>query len=545
MDILPVPPKISAIPPNPKNLGTISMNQGTHQFHSQFLTPVPSWGYAGAGYLGPTIEVNSGTPITIKWVNNLPQIGNHLFQGSIDPTIPKADVTDTNIPAVVHLHGGHNYAKFDGTPMQWFTSDPAQNGEDFVSNTFKYPNDQPSSTMWYHDHAYGFTRHNVYAGLAAFYLIRDPIEMDLINGTNNSGKNPGLQKIPSGYGTYEYPIAIQDKIFNPDGSMFYPTQGITAIHPIWIPEFFGDTPVINGKAYPYLDVEPRRYRFRFVNGSQARFYNIWFDNGLGPVPFWVIGSDGGFLPNSPAKVNKLLISPGERFDIIFDFSNMLDGTLLTLNNNAKAPYPGGRGGEIPHIMQFKVVKPFAGDDTTPGDSLVLPPLNPDPLTVPVIGALWREIVIQENADPLTGEPVEALLNNVHYDVGNPPMFSPVLDDTEVWQFINMTGDAHPMHTHLVMFQVLDRQPFDLAGFTAAWNAYIAGGPKPTINNFLTVGPKVLPPKEETGWKDTAKVYPGEILRVIAKFDRLGKYVCHCHILEHEENDMMFEFEVHN
>ncbi|MFZ3062858.1 MAG: multicopper oxidase domain-containing protein [Actinomycetota bacterium] len=421
--------------------------------------------------------------------------------------------------------------QFDGHPHQWFTPS-GQTGSHYVSDTYLYPNAQSAAPLWYHDHAFGITRLNVYAGLAALYLIRDTVD----TGVVGLGLN-----IPKG--VYEIPLVIQDRMFNPDGTLFYPTVGVTAVHPIWVPEFFGDTPVVNAKAYPYLNVARRRYRFRVYNGSQARFYNLWFDNGTAPVPFYVIGMEGGFLP-APVLRNKLLLAPGERADIIFDFGGMPVGTVLTLKNNAKAPYPGGKAGGVPQIMQFRVTMgpPAGGDPTTPPAQLVLPPITP----LNPGGAPMREVVLQENVDPITGNPIEALLNGKYFNA--PVEETPKVGDTEVWQFINITGDAHPMHTHLVMFQVLNRQPLNAKAYDAAWRAYLAGGSKPILANYL-VGPPVPPPPEESGWKDTAKAYPGEVLQVVAKFDlppgvtAPADYVYHCHILEHEENEMMRPYQV--
>jgi spore coat protein A len=312
---------------------------------------------------------------------------------------------------------------------------------------------------------------------------------------------------------------------------------------------------VNGKAYPFLNVEPRRYRLRFLNGSNARFYNIWLQGpSAGNIPIWVIGSEQGFLP-APQRLTSLVIAPGERFDTIVDFTGVKPGATLVLKNNAKAPYPGGRGGEIPEIMQFNVVPLTAADSTTLPASLILPGIA-GPLTAPPV-ANWREIVLSEIMDPLTGQPLEALLDGLPFTASAPPngpLFTEANGATNVWQFINTTGDAHPMHTHLVPFHVVDRQTFDAKGFLAAWNLWIAGGrvgARPSVTPFLKGAP-ILPAPEETGWKDTAKAYPGEVLRIIAKFDLpaaapagTNLYVCHCHILEHEENDMMFYFGVSN
>ena len=276
--------------------------------------------------------------MVIKWINNLPTaLADFPLQDSIDPTIAGAPGFGVGrVPpgaAIPHLHGGHTAARFDGTPDQWWTADGIK-GPDYVTNTFTYLNDQPASLIWYHDHTMGATRFKPYLGLAAAYLLFDKID----NGNTILG-----QKVPAGYGKYHLPLVIQDKQFNADGTLFYPTiaEEGSGGHPIWVPEFFGDTPVINGKAYPFLDAQPRRYRLRLLNGSQARFYNLSFHlEGGSDLPFWVIGSEGGLLPK-PAQMTSLLIAPGERFDVIVDFTGISLGSTVMMTNDAKAPYPDG------------------------------------------------------------------------------------------------------------------------------------------------------------------------------------------------------------
>jgi spore coat protein A len=554
LDKLPIPPALapdtSTYPG--KDYYEISMEQRSWRFHSQ-LNAAPSWGYwsgsTGIGYLGPTIVAQEGRPVVVKYTNNLPS--THLLSNSIDTTLHSMEGLSSESRAVPHLHGGFTAPQFDGHPDAWF-SPTGKHGEDYHTMDgaagneaiFGYSNAQPACMLWYHDHAMGITRLNAYAGLAAGYIIRDSRDTGLPN-------NPlGLPAAP-----YEVPIIIQDKLLRPNGAMFYPTTSDIDDpypHPIWVPEFFGDTPVVNGKAYPYLEVEPRRYRLRFLNGSQARFYNIWFENTKKNVryPFWLIGMEQSLLP-APVRLNSLLLSPAERGDVIFDFAQVPAGTTLTLKNNAKAPYPGGRGGAVGQIVQFRVVKQLSGrDTTTPPGQLVLPEV---PRLKPTPGAPLREIVMKETMSPVTGDPTDVRLNGKWFS--GPEDDSDVVDeqpkegDTEIWQFINLTVDAHPMHMHLVQFQVYDRQPFDAAAYAAAWLA----GQHPALADYFT-GPSMAPPAGERGWKDTVKALPGQITRIIAKFDvpegsaideRYGgyDYVYHCHILEHEENEMMRPFVV--
>jgi spore coat protein A, manganese oxidase len=583
VDPLVVPPIISpklvgGLEPYPgTDYYEISIQQGNHKFHSS-LPPATTQSYWGgilpnAGnffYLGPTIIAQQGKPVKIKVTNNLP-LGSHLIGPAMDYTISgntdpsKAGLTPwaDEHRTCVHLHGSRTYVYADGGPRDWFSPagstqvnpypeavDPLHTG----SHTYDYPNTQPASFIWYHDHAWGITRFNPFLGQAAGYIIRDLAENALIA----SGALPS--------GAYEVPIVLQDRLLDlVTGSWIYPVTATPGFHPQWIPEYFGNIPIINGTAYPFLNVEPRRYRFKFLNGTNARFFNMFMQGPqAGNMPIWVIASDQGFLP-APAMNTSLLIAPGERFDAIIDFTGLKPGTTLTLKNNAKAPYPGGRGGEIPELMQFKVVALTAPDISTPPATLVLPAID-GPLTAPAATS-WREIVLSEIMDPVTGGPLEALLDGQPFAATfapNPPLFTETDGQTNVWQFVNTTGDAHPMHTHLFKFKIVDRQAFDSKAFLAAWNIYVAARAlnpqnpavaRPSVTAFLK-GAAVLPAPEETGWKDTAKSYPGEVLRVIAKFDLptnlpngsplpsgLYRYVCHCHILEHEENDMMFYFGV--
>jgi spore coat protein A len=547
VDAMPIPP--AANPMNtPMSKGAdfyrIAMTAHQHQFHSD-LGPATVWTYGVAGqpgvYLGPTIVAKSGRPVVIHWINQLPTDPDQFpLKGSIDPTIPGGDLPSGR--AVPHLHGGHTDASFDGTPMQWWTADGAT-GEDYVTDTFTYANDQPAALYWYHDHAMGVTRLQPYLGLAAGYLMFDDVD---------NGKTINGQKVPTG--PYHLPIVLQDKTFNDDGTLWYPTRGISEIHPIWVPEFFGDTPVINGKAYPYLDAQPRRYRVRFLNGSQARFYHVSFELGETHLVFHVIGSEGGLLP-APVPTTELLIGPGERFDVIADFTGLPLGSIVMLSNDANSPYPDGDDIQIPQLMQIRIdtpVPPTDPDRSVPGGQLRLPPvprLNAMPNLPP------RDVVLKENTDD-DGNPIEVLLNGLH--------FTDPVDDivkagtTETWRFINLTGDAHPMHTHLVTFEVVDRQLLDVDGYAAAWQAFLDSGRNPALKPDLSLyalGSPIAPAPEEMGYKDTVKAYPGYVTRVRAKFvapknatttyfagrPTYGKWVYHCHILEHEENDMMRPF----
>lgn len=471
----------------------VAMSQFTHRFHRD-LAPTTVWGYNGQ-IPGPTFDVLAGSTVKVRWINNLPAA--HLLE--INPNIHGAEPPTPPVRTVVHLHGGHTPPEFDGFPESWFV--PGQ------SALCTYPNNRRGTLLWYHDHSLGITRLNVYAGLAGAYVIRDLDEDDL--------------NLPKGQ--HEIPLIIQDKIFNDDGSLFYPA-------PSWPPnpEFFGTTAVVNGKAWPYLTVKPRKYRFRILNASNSRFYNFKLSSGQ---TFQQIGTDGGLMA-APVTVSALLLAPAERADVIVDFSHAA-GATITLTNDAPAPFPGGGEADIPEIMQFRVTAaPVRDDSVVParleGAAPRLYPGKEDQRPLTAAASRTRDITLREFEDA-NGNPLRLLLNDMHWDA--PVTEKPKLGSTEIWRLINLTGDAHPMHIHLVQFRILDRQPFDEDKYDAT-------------GKVVFTGPRRPPDPNEMGWKDTVRTLPGEVTRVIMRFDGYkGRYVYHCHILEHEENDMMRPFDV--
>lgn len=558
MDPLPIPP--AATPKVKPGISSwadyyeIAMTQHTHQFHSE-LGPATVWTYGMKGqpgiYLGPTIVAHTNRPVVVKYFNQLPNDPNTFpLKDSIDPTIMGWDLPTGR--AIPHLHGGKTAARFDGTPDQWWTAD-GQKGMSFKSDTFTYTNEQPAALLWYHDHAMGATRFNPYLGLAAAYLLLDKVD----NGTTLNG-----QPVPTG--NYHLPIVLQDKTFNPDGTLFYPTQGNNSVRKIWVPEFFGDTPVINGKAYPYLEAQPRRYRLRYLNGAQARFFDVAFELNGTRLPFHVIGSEQGLLP-APVQKDHLLVAPGERWDVIVDFTNVPLGSHVTMTNSAEAPYSNGTSPtDMPELMQIRISQAVPATDpdlSVPAANLRLPAI---PRLTPTPGIPSREVVGKETMDMATDTPVEVRFNG--YGFMDPTTDFVKAGTTETWEWINLTGDAHPMHVHLVSFQVLNRQALKMDPitgeplYTAAWEAYLASGRdpalKPVLQDFVE-GPLLSPEPEEMGGKDTVKAYPGFVTRIRAKFElpwtsildlnfrkrTVGDWVYHCHILEHEENDMMRPFQI--
>ena len=518
---LPLPADATPVGPNAYRL---TLRQTTQQLHPAFGPVTKVWGYDdgthGTSYPGPTLEVQSGTPTSVEWINDLPT--THLL-----PFDNRFTVGNSNdVLSLTHFHGGFVAGDDDGRPTTAVPGIPV-GGTQAVS----YPNAQPAATTWYHDHALGMTRLNVMAGLAGFYLSRD---------ANDTGNEPNPLGVPGG--GYEIPLAIQDRLFTDDGQLDYPTQP-PPLGP-WVPEFFGDTAVVNGAVTPYAEVEPRMYRLRFLNGSNARFYNLRF---MGSPRMWQIGTDQGLLTH-PVRLRSIVISPGERADVVVDFSR-LRGKKVELRNGSLSHGIVSPGPPLPTIMQFRVGRSV----TSPGPTTIPSSLPGVPVNLPTTGfAATRNITLEEVLDE-AGEPVRLELNGKRFDdpIG-PNDERPQQGTVEEWRFVNLSADTHPMHTHLQRFQVVDRWAFDVAAYAAdAQAAHAAGDPNPDpmdakykprlINNGVA--------PEEKGWKDTVRANPGQFTRIRVKFDlppgvsAPQRYVYHCHILEHEENDMMRPYDV--
>ena len=464
----------------------IEMRAAYHSFHKNF--PRTSiWGYNGL-YPGPTIEVNKDETILVKWINNLPE--KHFLP--VDLTLHGA-IDSPEVRTVVHLHGANVAPDSDGHPNTWFTNNYQYTGSTFAREVYKYTNHQQGTTLWYHDHAVGITRLNVYAGLAGFYLIRDKMEERL--------------ELPQG--RYEIPIMIQDKSFNEDGSLFYPDAPPfpVDVKPSVIPAFNGNTIVVNGKVWPYLNVEPRKYRFRLLNGSNTNAYELKFENDL---EFYQIGTDGGFLEQS-VKVTSILLEPAERADIIVDFSNYFGQRIVLQNTLDQGLHTGV-------IMQFRVELPLRGKDNSkiPDKIYHIHRLKEE------MAAQVRELTLSANTDEF-GRPMLLLDNKMWSD---PVTETPAYDTIEVWNIVNLTAFPHPIHVHLVQFLILDRRPFDIEKYQ-------------DTGEIIYTGPPIPPAEYENGWKDTVRAEAGMVTRIIMHFkDHAGDYVWHCHILEHEDHDMM-------
>jgi len=516
VDPLPIPPKLVHRPGVP---ASIRMNSFRQKIHRD-LPPTSLWGYNGS-WPGPTIEVRRGQPFSVNWFNHLPP--RHFLP--LDFTVHGEEQTVPPVRAVVHVHGAQTLPEDDGYPDAWITPD-GKKGVAYKPGPNHFPNAQPATTLWYHDHAIGITRLNIYAGLAGFYLIRDDQE-DTLN-------------LPAGQ--YEIPLMLQDRLFLPDGSLLYPAAA-NGTHPVWIQEFFGNTVCVNGKAKPYLEVEPRKYRFRMVNGSNARFYHLTLkpsdasgapSEKSGEAPQFVqIGTDGGLLP-APLARRALVIAPGERLDFVLDFAGR-SGASFAMTNDAPAPYTRGGQVDAADVMLFNVSKPLAAPDT----SAVPETLTPFGALDPSLAARERVVSINEMDRATDGYTMMGMLDGKHWD--DPVTEDPQAGSMEIWSLANTTGDVHPIHLHLVRFQVLNRQPFDVRGYLATGKLRFTGRPLPPETN------------EFPGWKDTVKSYPGFVTRIIQHFDlppgtqvtpgQRFRYVWHCHILEHEDNEMMRPYDV--
>ncbi|HSB15575.1 MAG TPA: multicopper oxidase domain-containing protein, partial [Bryobacteraceae bacterium] len=424
----------------------------------------------------------------------------------------------------------------------------------------------------------GMTRLNVYAGPAGFYLIRggpagDKTVLDSRFGTPAVFPGPAPKAndmFPPNKTYYEIPIAIQDRSFNTDGSLFYPdTRAFfdevegpfipgSDLSPIWNPEFFGNMIMVNGNTWPFQTVEQRRYRFRFLNGCQSRFLILDFNNIPG-VEVWQIGNEGGFLA-APVNItanngNRLLMGLAERADMIVDFTNVPVGSYVLGNVGPDEPFGGGIPGidfdpadpaSTGQVMEFRVVPAVAPDPTTPPQFLVLPPIAPLPAETNT-----RHLALVEKASEFFEDsPAEAGLGTVDGDPNvapgvlktrlwmDPVTENPAIGDTEVWEIYNTTADAHPMHIHEVVFEVVNRQPIIVEEEGGE------GGEEEEETVIVdAASPPTGPEPWETGFKDTVISYPGQVTRVRLKFDTPGQFVWHCHIVEHEDNEMMRPYRI--
>ncbi|MBN1640880.1 MAG: multicopper oxidase domain-containing protein [Anaerolineae bacterium] len=553
------------------------------------LTTVWGYGENGKGYTWPgrTFEVQQGTPIEVKWENKLLDAAGlplpHLLPVDTSlhwayslPGYTQFSIATHGVPIVTHLHGGHTDSIYDGNPEYFFSPGYAVRGPRWVEKKYLYRNDQPAGTLWYHDHALGITRLNVYAGLAGFYIVRDAQDTGL------PGNPLTLPAFP-----YELAYAIQDRMFKGTGELFYPAypgdpfyddfitgEGAT-LPPAQFPgggptalaEFFGDHMVVNGVIWPKADVEPRNYRLRLLNGCDSRFLVVRFrETAAGatdlsaagaPIPFAVIGSDQG-LASAATTTDTLVIGPGERYDVVFDFKTVTLGSRVIMENiGGDAPFGGDYGDALApedlfadrqtdRIMAFDVVLPFdAGraDDFDPARIAGYAGNAGDVTRI-------RKVALFEGMDefgrlqPLLGT-AEPEMDSMGMTVNGaitwhmPTTENPGLGATEIWEVYNATMDAHPVHLHLVHFEVLEREGFS-AGVVSQpimqHNGTMGTGYR--LENIALDGNIEPATGVEKAPKDMVTAYPDQVVRIKATFDLPGRYVWHCHILSHEDHEMM-------
>ena len=454
----------------------LAMRQFESKVHRD-MKPTRFWGFESS-LPGPTIESQSGKGILVEWANELP--ASHFLP--IDHNLHGAGSDKPEVRTVVHMHGAKTLPDSDGYPEDWYV--PGK------SAVYYYPNEQDAALLWYHDHALGINRLNVFAGLFGLFIVRDTAE-DALN-------------LPRG--KYEVPLVLCDRFFDQDSQLYYPVSQYAKFP--WVPEVFGNAILANGKLRPYLEVEPRKYRFRVLNAANARFFHLTFSNGR---TFHQIGTDQGLLP-APVMLKQLTLAPAERADLVVDFSDH-PGEEFVLTNDSFSP-----------VMQVRVARGKSTDTSSLPSSL-----RPVPKIGESDAVKTRSLMLAE-IDDLRGDPATMLLNNAHWK--DPITETPALNSVEIWNLMNVTDDAHPIHLHLVRFQILDRRRFDAF-------AYQNEGGTLTYR-----GAPVPPEANETGWKDTVRADPGMVTRIIIPFQGYaGRYVWHCHVLEHEDNEMMRPYEV--
>jgi FtsP/CotA-like multicopper oxidase with cupredoxin domain len=553
------------------------------------------WGYGyddarGVTWPGRTFQVRSDVPTTVRWNNELVNPGGrplrHLLP--VDTSLhwcyslhgyDHHSIERDGVPIVTHLHGGHTDFQFDGNPEFFWSPDYEIVGPQWaplggIIKDFVYLNDQPAGNLWYHDHALGITRLNVYAGMAGFYFVRDDVD------TGESDNPLGLPAFP-----YELAYAIQDRMFTDQGELFYPAfpgdpfwedfitgEGLAdddVPQPSALAEFFGDHVVVNGKIWPKAEVEPRNYRLRLLNGTDSRFLVIRFRavpmgatdlSGAGaPLPFHVIGSDQG-LASAATQVDTLVFEPGGRYDVVFDFSQVPANTprIILENIGGDAPFGGDFGDDLTpddffpdrqtdRIMAFDVVKPLDASVPDLFDPAAIGQFggNPSQVTRTRKVALFEGLDEHGRLQPLlgtAGPTTDTAGQTVNGAIAwhSPTTENPGLGDTEIWEIYNATGDAHPVHLHLVHFEVLDRREFtaDLVeqpvqqhdgslGTGFRLESVVLGAAVPAAAEYVENAPK-----------DMVTALPGQVTRVKATFDKPGRYVWHCHILSHEDHEMM-------
>ena len=556
------------------------------------------------GYLGGIIIATKGRPVKLHVQNFLTHNGlaegtplSHVIKcpgtsvSAVDNsiagspalygnTIPGANLENRH---TTHLHGGLVRDVDDGHPLSWFSNNSEVNHGQYYpvdnDNIYTYPNQQSARLVWYHDHAESLTRLNAYAGIASGYVIRDTAEGNMVA---SHVLPPFIEtSVVAGTDIQEFPLILQEKMFDATDQLYYhcyydparwaeevvPKPGVAGLppYPSCVPEFFGDVTLVNGVPWPKLPVKQGIYRFRILNASQARFYSLSLyyakvgadfqdvPDFTRPGPqFYQIGTEAGFLP-APVRLSKLMLAPAERADVLIDFRGISTSEKLILYSKAPAPFPGGdpindyidvnTGISLPGtLVEFQMVSGALPANAATGLPAALPAIatlgTPNKICPFSLNEGWDQY---GRLTQLIGSFAPTTLQNGGFGddflqttgQGLPILYETHANGTtEEWTIVNNTGDVHPMHFHLENVQIVSRQAIDMAQFNAS-------------GTLRYIGPAMGPDPNERGWKETVRCYPGQVIRVRMKFDSgfKGNYVWHCHILDHEEHDMMHEFKV--
>lgn len=539
----------------------VGMYDTTWKFHRD-LPPTRVFAYGTsketATVPGPTIIAARGVPTRVTWTNHLPRHHFLPWDRSLSTAQPHAGV-----PTVVHLHGGVQQSTSDGHGMAWFTSNFSSTGPTFSSRgPYHYPNRQPPGNLWYHDHAMGLTRVNILAGLMGSYRVTDPTTEAHLN-------------LPSGP-AHDRNLVLFDRDFTSAGELFMNATGNNpGVHPQWQPEYFGAVVVVNGKAWPFLRVARRRYRFRILNASNARFFRLSLSGGL---RFVHLGSDSVYLAK-PVSSREFVLAPSEIADVVVDFAKASGSSgHVVLRSDAPAPYPGDPGEKPETVSVMKFVLPKRSPSSSPElekkememDKSAIPAalMEKNPKPDPREAVRTRRIAMYEYTKNGTDEPTHLYLNGVSYT--DPVTETPREGTSELWEVINLTDDNHPLHVHLALFAALDQRSLRRAGeFRDCMRGNAADGAggrndvvKCRMGRHLAGGRRHKVPRQERGWKNVFKVRPGSVTRLLVRFKPLEEekdgdqmtqggggrfpfdvtagpgYVYHCHILDHEDNEMM-------
>ncbi|NKX78042.1 multicopper oxidase domain-containing protein [Gordonia amicalis] len=565
VDDLPVPSVITSSPSQPIEIVARTTSSRFHRDQPK----VPTMAYNDESYLGPTIEAHVGEQTTVHYRSEL---GKHIFAADLDTSLHGVAERYRDEPVTsMHLHGGATPPEFDGNPERLMLPHHG-------TALFEFPNRQEAGHLWYHDHAMAITRANVYAGLAGMYFLRDD---------HDTGTPQNPLGLPAG--EYEIPLILQEKIFRPDG---HQSLRSTPVVPqgMWEGGAVGDRGLVNGKVWPKMTVARGLYRFRLINAASFSVWNLFFSNRM---RFWVIGNEGGLL-NAPVATRSFQAAPGERFDLLVDFGSLAPGETVDLCNDLAPPFQAAILGEVamPRFCRF-----IAGADR--GHRGGVPhrlrggPGQPNRIPAVATPQRVRRVSVSQPY-ALRVPPAIMSLNNLRYS--DPQIEKPRAGTTERWDIINITPDPHPVHLHLVMFRVLGRRPLRTVEYQAAHPQPPLGTRWAPDPSDFYAGPMRGPAAWEAGWKDTVHATGGHVTSIVVRFptaDELGfdpdaifssdptqswtrpslgqeadrpapsahhnhagatpahgmvtkdlqGYVWHCHILDHEDHDMMLRYRV--